>query len=112
MMGGMMMGGGCGKGGMMMGGGPGHFGGKGGGMMMAGGPMPGYGGKGGLPGPQAFIGQQLQGTLTMWKDNWGWISCPHFGGDIFAHKEDLRNSGSPPAVGSRVAFIPGTDTQG
>merc|ERR1719201_2839107 len=74
-------------------------------------PLPGYGGKGGLPGPQAFIGQQLEGQVVTWKELWGWISCPMFGGDIFAHKEDLKG-GETPAPGTSVIFVPGTDNKG
>jgi len=70
-----------------------------------------YGGKGGLPGPQAFIGQVLEGTVLQWKDFWGWISCPLFGGDLFAHKDDLKNGQAPPP-GTRVTFTPGTDNKG
>merc|ERR1719162_1764246 len=70
----------------------------------------GYGGKGGLPGPQAFIGQQLEGTVLSWKELWGWISSPAFGGDIFAHKEDLKGSDAP-SGGERVHFTAGTDNK-
>merc|ERR1719146_531942 len=79
-----------------------YYGGKGGPAYGAygpppqfGGPAPGYGGKGGLPGPQAFIGQQLEGHVVSWKDMWGFIASPIFGGDIFAHKDDLKGSGLP-----------------
>jgi len=98
--------GGCGGGGFM-GGHPGDFG-----PAFHGGPPPGFGGKGGMPGPQAFIGQQLEGRVAMWKELWGWISCPLFGGDIFAHKEDLKGGGDAPAKDTRVFFIPGTDNKG
>jgi len=90
--------------------GKGHFGGKGGCAFGNAMPFP-MGGKGGLPGPQAFIGQRLDGQVTMWKENWGWISCPHFGGDIFSHAEDVQG-GATPAIGSRCQFIPGTDNKG
>lgn len=89
-----------------------HYGGKGdpfGGK----GPMMQYGGKGGLPGPQAFIGQKLEGRILSHKDPWGWISCPLFGGDLFAHSEDMKFPGDAfPPVGSQVFFTPGTDNKG
>ena len=33
---------------------------------------------------------RLRATVTSWRDQWGWISCPDIpDGDVFAHKEDL-----------------------
>lgn len=71
-----------------------------------------YSGKGGLPTPQAFIGQRLEGTVLSWKAQWGFVTSPLFGGDLFAHEEDVKGSGGPPAINSRVMFTPGTDNKG
>lgn len=74
-------------------------------------PSASMGGKGGGGvGPQAYIGQRLEGQVTTWKDKMGWISCHLFEGDLFAHVEDLQ--GPIPAVGSSVSFTPGTNREG
>lgn len=64
-------------------------------------------------GPTAFVGQTLTGTFASWKEQWGWISCPMFMGDIFAHSEDLKGTdGAVPFVGQTANFTVGTDNKG
>eukprot|EP00747_Dinoflagellata_sp_TGD_P089024 gnl/TRDRNA2_/TRDRNA2_164195_c1_seq1.p1 gnl/TRDRNA2_/TRDRNA2_164195_c1~~gnl/TRDRNA2_/TRDRNA2_164195_c1_seq1.p1 ORF type:complete len:513 (+),score=96.15 gnl/TRDRNA2_/TRDRNA2_164195_c1_seq1:180-1541(+) len=65
-------------------------------------------GRGGAATPAMFTGRQMTGQVTSWKDKWGWVSCPYFEGDIFAHVEDIRD-GFTPTVGARVQFVVGTD---
>lgn len=67
--------------------------------------------KGGPPSPAAFVGQQLNGIVASWKDQWGWVSSPLFAGDIFAHAEDLQ-FGMLPTVGEHVVFTVGYDSKG
>mmetsp|Transcript_18209 Transcript_18209/g.50704 ORF Transcript_18209/g.50704 Transcript_18209/m.50704 type:complete len:507 (+) Transcript_18209:73-1593(+) len=57
------------------------------------------------------LGQQLNGLVSMWKDQWGWISNPLLVADIFAHVEDL-NSEVLPIVGSPLSFVVGQDSKG
>jgi len=67
--------------------------------------------KGGPPSPQQFVGQQLNGIVSSWKDQWGWISSPLMVGDVFAHSEDL-DSGKQLSVGEHVVFTVGYDAKG
>mmetsp|Transcript_63455 Transcript_63455/g.127242 ORF Transcript_63455/g.127242 Transcript_63455/m.127242 type:complete len:247 (+) Transcript_63455:1-741(+) len=62
-------------------------------------------------GAAQFMGQRMTGIVTSWKDRWGWISNQSFGGDLFAHLEDVP-AGTPLIVGSQVSFAVGRDQQG
>jgi len=53
-----------------------------------------------------YIGQPMQGQVTSWKDQWGWISVPGFQEDIFAHLSDSLD-GIAPSEGSMVSFFVG-----
>eukprot|EP00930_Biecheleria_cincta_P067072 TRINITY_DN5344_c0_g3_i1.p1 TRINITY_DN5344_c0_g3~~TRINITY_DN5344_c0_g3_i1.p1 ORF type:complete len:758 (-),score=169.70 TRINITY_DN5344_c0_g3_i1:150-2351(-) len=72
------------------------------------------GNKGGKPaadkGFEPFEGMTLVGSLTSWKENWGWVSAPELGGDIFAHIEDLE--AGEPRAGTEVSFTVGRDDKG
>merc|ERR1712107_20910 len=61
-----------------------------------------FGGKGILKGGSnmkagadlsAYHGQRLEGQVTSWREQWGWIASPSFAGDaeIFAHFEDCKD---------------------
>lgn len=55
---------------------------------------------------------RLNGVVTSWKDQWGWVSCAEFqDGDIFAHREDLPD-GAWVEVGTPVTFELGADDKG
>lgn len=55
---------------------------------------------------------RLNGVVTSWKDQWGWVSCAEIeDGDIFAHREDLPD-GAWVEVGTPVTFELGADDKG
>merc|ERR1719433_770860 len=55
---------------------------------------------------------RLNGVVTSWKDQWGWVSCAEVqDGDIFAHREDLPD-GAWVEVGTPVTFELGADDKG
>merc|ERR1740123_2839684 len=55
---------------------------------------------------EAFVGQRLEGVVSSWKGQWGWVSCPMFTGDVFARGEDVMG-GMMPAQGAGVVFTIG-----
>jgi len=60
----------------------------------------------------AYAGQRMEGQVTSWRDQWGWIACPLFvGRDIFAHAENTPG-GAPLEVGMLVSFTVGNDSKG
>ena len=75
----------------------------------------GCGGKGGCGGSgrpaEAFLGQRLDGLVSSWREQWGWVSSPLFSGDVFAHAEDLTGP-KIPTLGAHVLFTIGKDAKG
>merc|ERR1740123_1263887 len=77
------------------------------------------GGKGGMMGnmgtsgrqAEAFLGQRMEGIVSSWKGQWGWVSCPMFTGAVFAHGEDVVG-GMMPAQGAGVVFTIGKNMKG
>jgi len=58
-----------------------------------------------------LVGQRMEGTMRSWKDVWGFVTCPHFSGDLFAHIENTV-ANAPLATGSLVVFEVGVDKKG
>jgi len=58
-----------------------------------------------------FSKERVQGTLSHWKEPWGWVTCPGEERDIFAHREDIcaGNLVSALGVGSTLMFEVGID---
>lgn len=70
----------------------------------------GYGAGGAGKGFEAVEGVQLQGVVASWRSPWGWVSCEGFGGDLFAHSEDIDGGGEL-SVGEPVSFVVGRDVK-
>lgn len=61
----------------------------------------------------AGSGGTFVGTLRSWREPWGFITCPDFEGDLFAHREQIL--GSVPLgdlTGASVQFERGADEKG
>merc|ERR1719361_317301 len=58
---------------------------------------------------EPFVGQRLEGTVSSFKANWGWVSCPEIGADLFAHEEDLVLGAL--CKGAQVSFEVGVDVR-
>jgi len=59
-----------------------------------------------------YDGQHLEGQITSWRDQWGWIGSPSFpaGAEIFAHTGDCLDF--VPEKGQWVEFTVGRDDKG
>merc|ERR1712187_1040433 len=59
-----------------------------------------------------FDGQQMEGEVTSFKGQWGWVACPSFSSDLFAHADDLAPGLKSLKVGDTVSFVVGQKDDG
>merc|ERR1712187_658507 len=59
-----------------------------------------------------FDGQQMEGEVTSFKGQWGWVACPSFSSDLFAHVDDLAPGLKSLKVGDTVSFTVGQKDDG